>query len=159
AGAQDCFRRILRRAANAPGQSEPGRKVSMIRYVVLRFETEPIPHGEIGAEAPIILGVQAGVKPTHANSRIPHRAGAHRIIGRAETAGDQSLYALPICQTPRQLLVCLDSRELHARAGTRGARSRSLPGSKGKCAVEIGSFKVFVAVFAQPGSKLHEVFA
>ncbi len=68
AGPQHSFGRILGRAANAPSNSHPRRKVGMIGNVVLSFKTETITEGEIGTDAPVILGVQAGVKPIHANS-------------------------------------------------------------------------------------------
>ncbi len=159
AGAQDCLWRIFRRTTDTPSDSDSRRKVGMVREFILSFETEPVAYGEIGADAPVVLSVQPCIEPIHADGGISNRAGTHGIFRRPETTTDQRLFILPICQTHHQLLVGLDSRELHAGAGAGGAGRRSLPGSKRKFAVEIRRFKVFVAVLTQPRSKLHEVFA
>src|SRR5260370_33607058 len=150
---------MLLRAANDPGHSQPGRKIRMIGEVVLSFDTESVAQGEIGTDAPVILRIQAGVKPIHANGGIPHGAGADGVFRRPKSTTDQILHSLPVCQTHYQLLVRLDSRELCARAGTGGGWGRSLPGSKRKRSIEIGGLNVVFPVFAQPRSKLQEKFA
>src|SRR5260370_33250200 len=131
----------------------------MIRDIVLSLETETITESEIGTDTPIVQGVQAGVKPTHPNSRIPRGTGAHRIIGRPVAAINQVLNSLSIRQAHHQLLVCLDSRERPAGARTGCAWGRSDSGSERKVPIEIGGIEVFVVVRAHPYAKLHEMFA
>jgi len=112
---------------------------------------------EIGADRPIIMGVQAGVKHPREQSD-PHRAGAHQNFknGRSGNRMRSESVALTILTNPhRPTAGCLDSRELPAPREQEALGSRSCClGSKGKCTVNFAVSKAFCHGFREPRPKL-----
>jgi len=97
-------------------------------------------------------GVQAGVKPAHGTVGFP-QGWPHRIIGWAETAGDQ---VCTICHLPthRQMLVCLGFPGCPLAGRDRRRSEPEFAGStRKKCAVKLAVSKLSSAVFGKSRSK------